>query len=185
MWVQYVLATWGPLLLLEAGVAELGQAGLLASVQGITGVAGLLGGGWLADRAVRAGVERRMVLIGSQAALAIVSAVLAAALHRGVSAGLLSLGLALVAVTAWAVWGPAFAVLGETFAGRDLSTAFGVYNSICVLGAFLGPAVSGWVRDVTGSFVVAGYVSVAVALASIACIVTRRASPGEPGGRGL
>ncbi|HXG02010.1 MAG TPA: MFS transporter, partial [Candidatus Binatia bacterium] len=47
MWVQYVLATWAPLLFMEAGVEELGRAGSYSSVIGVAGVGGLVLGGWL------------------------------------------------------------------------------------------------------------------------------------------
>jgi MFS-type transporter involved in bile tolerance (Atg22 family) len=63
------------------------------------------------------------------------------------------------------VWGPSFALLGEVFAGDDVSTAFGLYNMICVLGAAVGPVVLGWARDVTGSFATGCWISTAVALA--------------------
>jgi MFS family permease len=184
MWVQYVLATWAPLLFLEAGVRELGQAGLFSSVQGVVGVAGLLGGGWLADRAARAGLGRRTVLLGSQVGLTAASLLLATTVQRGLSAAALLVGLVLVALTAWAVWGPSFAALSDLFTGRDLATAFGLYNSVCVIGAFVGPAVTGWTRDTTGSFAAGCYLSAAVALVGALFTMTPRPARGRSAGGG-
>lgn len=165
MWVQYVFATWAPLLLMEVGVSELGRAGLFASLQGLAGVAGLLAGGWLADRAHRAGVGRRAVVMGIQGALAAATFILAVAVQHVPGVGVLTVLLFVVAFSAWGVWGPSFALLGDVAAGRELSTAFGLYNTVCVLGAVVGPALTGWTRDLTGSFAAGAYVCAAVALA--------------------
>jgi MFS family permease len=185
MWVQYVLATWAPLLFMEAGVAELGRAGLYSSFQGLAGVGGLLLGGWMADRAERAGLGRRVVLLGTLVALAASTALLAAVVRRGPSAAALAAGLFLVALCAWGVWGPSFAVLGDTFPRRDLSTAFGLYNSVCVVGAFVGPAVTGWTRDVTGSFAAGCALAAGVAAAGVLATLALPRAPGRGPDRGL
>jgi predicted MFS family arabinose efflux permease len=177
MWVQYVFATWGPLLLMEAGVSELGRAGLFASLQGLAGVAGLLAGGWLADRAHRVGIGRRAVVVGTLATLAVATLTLAVAVQHALGAGVLTVLLFLVACSAWGVWGPSFAILGDVAAGRELSTAFGLYNTVCVLGAVVGPAVTGWARDVTGSFAAGSYVCAAVALGGAGLLRFTRRGP--------
>lgn len=74
------------------------------------------------------------------------------------------MAIVLVATSAWAVWGPSFAMLGEMFREHQLATAFGLYNTVCVLGAVVGPALTGWTRDLTGSFAAGCYLSAAVAL---------------------
>ncbi len=168
MWVQYVLATWAPLLLREAGVAELGRAGLYTSFMGLAGVAGLLAGGWLADRARRTGLGRRAVVIACLVAATLTMLLLAVVVSGRPAAGAVAAAIFVVALCAWTVWGPSFALLGEQFAGRDLSTAYGLYNTVCVLGAVVGPGVTGWARDLTGSFAAGCYLSAAVALAGVA-----------------
>jgi predicted MFS family arabinose efflux permease len=167
MWVQYVLATWAPLLLLEAGVAELGRAGLLASLQGLAGVAGLVGGGWLGDRLQRAGIARRTMVAVTLGVLAAGTLTLGVAVERAAPPPALAAGLFAVALCAWVIWGPTFALLGEIVPGRDLSTAFGLYNAVCVLGALVGPALTGWVRDLTGSFAAGLHLSAGVAVAGM------------------
>jgi predicted MFS family arabinose efflux permease len=165
MWAQYAVATWAPMLFMQAGVGALDRAAFLASLQGVAGVAGLVAGGVVSDRARRRGVSHKVVatagLVGTALALAAMALVLQA---DGSPAALLATILAM-AVCSWAVWGPSFALLGEVFAGDDVSTAFGLYNMICVLGAAVGPVVLGWARDVTGSFATGCWISTAVALA--------------------
>jgi MFS family permease len=100
-------------------------------------------------------------LVATAGALAAMALVLQAG---GTPAALLATVLAMAAGS-WAVWGPSFALLGEVFAGDDVSTAFGLYNMICVVGAAIGPVALGWARDVSGSFVVGFWISSAVALA--------------------
>jgi MFS-type transporter involved in bile tolerance (Atg22 family) len=67
--------------------------------------------------------------------------------------------------------------LGDVAAGRELSTAFGLYNTVCVLGAVVGPAVTGWARDVTGSFAAGSYVCAAVALGGAGLLRFTRRGP--------
>ncbi len=178
MWVQYVIATWAPLLFMEAGVAELSRAGFYASLQGLAGVGGLLAGGWLTDRAHRSGVGRKAVLAGSLAALTAAAMALALVIQRGPSVPVLAGALLLVAFCAWGVWGPSFAVLGEVVTGAELSTAFGLYNSVCVVGAVISPGLTGWTRDLTGSFVAGAYLCAAVALAgALATLPIRPRAP--------
>jgi MFS family permease len=165
MWVQYVLATWAPLLFMEAGVKELGRAGLYSSAIGVAGVGGLVLGGWLSDRIRRAGRPRRTVIAGSLGAVTLAMVLLALIVDHAPSAPAVAVAVVLAAVGAWAVWGPSFAMLGEMFGERELSTAFGLYNTVCVLGAVVGPGLTGWTRDLTGSFAAGCYLSAAVALA--------------------
>jgi MFS-type transporter involved in bile tolerance (Atg22 family) len=52
----------------------------------------------------------------------------------------------------WCAWGPAYAIFGELFPSSVLGKAFGLYNSTCFLGAIVGPVLTGYIRDITGSF---------------------------------
>lgn len=164
MWAQYSLATWAPMLFRQAGVGELDRAAFLASLQGLAGVGGLLAGGALSDRARRRGVSHKVVAAGGLLATAAALVAMALVLQaRGSPAALLTT-LLVVSACSWAVWGPSFALLGEVFAGDDLSTAFALYNTLCVLGAAVGPVVLGWARDVTGSFASGCVIAAALAL---------------------
>jgi predicted MFS family arabinose efflux permease len=175
MWVQYVVATWAPLLFMEAGVDELGRAGVYAGLIGLAGVIGLLIGGWLGDRARHWRLGRTGMLAAALGTLTAATIVLSLLVERRASVPALAAGLGLVAICAWSIWGPSFALLGDVVMGRDLSTAFGLYNTICVVGAIIGPGLTGWARDVTGSFVAGCYLCAAVALAGSAIVLPVRA----------
>jgi MFS family permease len=183
MWVLYTLATWAPLLFMEAGVSELGRAGFYSSFMGLAGVGGLLIGGWLGDRARRSPLGRKGILVASLGALTAATLVLSLVVQRRPSVLALAAALGLVASCAWSIWGPSFALLSELFTGSDLATAFGLYNTVCVLGAVIGPGLTGWARDVTGSFVAGCYLSTAVALtgAVVVLLVRVRPADGAPG----
>jgi len=175
IYVQFVLATWAPMFFIETGVHGLAQAGTLASIQGLAAVAGLVTGGWADDRLRRRGGRHRTLIAASLTALALSMGALALALARGSALGL-GVTLALAAFFVWAIWGAAYALLGELIAVADLGAAFGLFNSICFVGAIVGPAVTGWVRDLTGSFAAGCAVAVLVALAG-AAIATAIPSP--------
>ncbi len=174
MWVQYVLATWAPTMFLEAGVKELGRAALFASLQGVAGVAGLVVGGSAGDRMLGRRGGRQGVVAASLVALTVSTTALALVVQLWPSPLALVAGLVLTAACAWSVWGPSFALLSDAFRGDDLSAAFGIYNTICVLGAVVAPLVTGWTRDVSGSFAAGCYVSAAVAAAGAALVLIRR-----------
>jgi len=175
IYVQFVLATWAPMFFLETGVHGLARAGTLAGVQGLAAVAGLVTGGWADDRLRRRGVRHRTIVATGLVALAASMGAMALALARGSSPGV-GVTLALAAFFVWGIWGSSYALLGELVAEANLGVAFGLFNSICFVGAIVGPAVTGWVRDLTGSFAAGCAVAVLVALAG-AAIATAIPSP--------
>ncbi|OGK96833.1 MAG: hypothetical protein A3D33_17785 [Candidatus Rokubacteria bacterium RIFCSPHIGHO2_02_FULL_73_26] len=167
IYVQFVLATWAPMFFLETGVHGLARAGTLAGVQGLAAVAGLVTGGWADDRLRRRGVRHRTIVATGLVALAASMGAMALALARGSSPGV-GVTLALAAFFVWGIWGSAYALLGELVRAADLGAAFGLFNSICFVGAIVGPAVTGWVRDLTGTFAGGCALAVLVALAGAA-----------------
>lgn len=167
IYVQFVLATWAPMFFIEAGVHGLARAGTLASAQGLAAVAGLVAGGWVDDRMRRRGVRHTTVMAVSLAALAASMAGMALALARGSLPGL-GATLPVAAFFVWAIWGSAYALLSEMVAAADLGVAFGLFNSLCFVGAIVGPAVTGWTRDLTGTFASGCALAAAVALAGVA-----------------
>ena len=152
MWVMFTLATWAPLLFMERGVAQLGRAGMYASLQGLAAVAGLVVSGWAGDAARRRGMAARSIVAGSLVGASLCMVAMAAVVRFEASAAALALTVFGASFFAWAVWAPSFVALGHVFPGADASTAFGLYNTICVVGAVVGPGVTGALRDATGSF---------------------------------
>jgi predicted MFS family arabinose efflux permease len=178
MWVMFTLATWAPLLFMERGVAQLARAGLYSSLQGLAAVAGLVISGWVGDAARRRGLTARSLVAGSLVGAALCMVAMAAVLRFEASAGALALTVFGASFFAWGVWAPSFVALGQVFPGAEASTAFGLYNSICVVGAVVGPGVSGALRDATGSFAGACLLgAVAAALGAVASTAVAARSP--------
>ena len=171
IYVQFVLGTWAPLLFREVGVTDTSRAGLYSAVQGVAAVGGLVTGGLVADVARRRGVSRRAMMTGSMVTLAIAMLVMAGVLTSRGSPLVLGVVLFLAAFCVWSTWGPAYALIGELESGPDLATAFGLCNTVSFVGAMVGPMVTGWARDVSGSFsagcLIAAGVSTAGALIAL------------------
>ena len=164
IYVQFVLATWAPMFFIETGVHGLAQAGTLAATQGLAAVAALIAGGWIDDRLRRRRVQHTTVMSAGFFALALSMGGMTLALASGSFAGL-AMTLPVAAFFVWAIWPSSYALLGELVAPADLGAAFGLVNSISFVGAIVGPAVTGWTRDLTGSFASGCLVAVGVALA--------------------
>ncbi|MBI4271416.1 MAG: MFS transporter [Candidatus Rokubacteria bacterium] len=167
IYVQFVLATWAPMFFIETGVRGLAQAGTLAATQGLAAVAALIAGGWVDDRLRRRSVQHTTVMSAGFFALALSMGGMTLALASGSFAGL-AMTLPVAAFFVWAIWPSSYALLSELVAPADLGAAFGLVNSICFVGAIVGPAVTGWTRDLTGSFASGCLVAVGVALAGAA-----------------
>jgi predicted MFS family arabinose efflux permease len=176
IYVQFVLATWAPLFFQETGVTELGRAGAYASLQGLAAVAGLVAGGWTADRMRRRGVGHLPVISAGLTALAISTALMAAAIAQRAPVAL-ALTLFAAAFFCWSIWAAVYAALGEMVGGESLGTAFGLLNSISFLGAVAGPPLTGWVRDATGSFTQGCLLAAGVGLVGAALTLALRHRP--------
>jgi MFS family permease len=152
LYVQFAVATWAPLMFGELGVSELGRAGRYAGAQGLAAPLGLLFWGWIADRLEWRGVPRpRLIAVGLVASAAATLGMAWALAAKASPPALLGFLLAAV-FCSWGIWGPSFAVLGQLFPPGVHGTAFGLFNTVAFLGAITGPAVTGALRDATGSF---------------------------------
>jgi MFS family permease len=169
VWVQFTLATWGPLFYSEVGVTELGRSASLASLQGLPAPAGLILSGLLADRLHRRGVSRKLVIALTLVLEAAAVAGMGLVIRAQGPAWLLTLLMLAASFFLWCTWGPAYAIFGELFPPSVLGKAFGLFNSTCFLGAIVGPLVTGWIKDVTGSFAPA---LLLVAILAVVCAAT-------------
>lgn len=176
IYVQFVLATWGPLFFKETGVEALGRAGTYASLQGVAAVAGLVGGGLADDRMRRRGWRHTAVIAAGLAALSLSVVAMAGAIASRSLAGLL-VALFVSAFFCWSIWAAVYALLGEIVGGEGLATAFGFLNSLSFVGAVVGPPLTGWVRDVTGSFAPACLLAAAVAFVGAGTALAVRTPP--------
>jgi predicted MFS family arabinose efflux permease len=174
IYVQFVLATWAPMFFIEAGVGDLARAGAYAATQGVAAVGGLIVGGWVADAVRRHGVGGKLIMAASLAALTLTMIVMSRVLAHHASPLALGVTLVLAAFFVWSTWGPVYALIGELSPGAMLGTAFGFSNTISFVGAMVGPTVTGWARDATGSFSAGCAIAAAVAAAGALIAVALR-----------
>lgn len=169
VYLQFVLATWGPLFFSEVGVTDLGRSAFYASFQGVAAPFGLFAMGWLADRGHERGVSRKCTMALSIVLAGASIAGLGAVLRPAGSPGAVAFFIMATSFFLWGTWGPSYALLAERFPPGVLGSAFGLFNMICFVGAVVGPFLTGWVKDVTGSF--AGGCFGAAAVAGLGALV--------------
>jgi len=175
---QFILATWAPLFFQEAGVTDVGRAGIYAALQGIAASLGMIVGGFTHDRLARRGFESKTVIVAGLAALALSMLAMAAVItQRSVPA--LAVLVFLAAFFCWSIWGAVYTLLGRMVRAEDLGAAFGWSNSISFLGAIVGPIATGWARDFTGSFSTGCLLASVLAVAGVALVSGVRA-PRQP-----
>ncbi|HEV8437967.1 MAG TPA: MFS transporter [Methylomirabilota bacterium] len=185
VYVQFVLATWAPLFFVEIGVTDLPRSASLASLQGLPAPFALLLSGLLADRFHRRGTPRKLIIAATLLLTALSVTAMGLTVHLRGPAWLLIVSMLATSFFFWCAWSPAYAIFGELFPASVLGRAFGLYNTTCFLGAIVGPLVTGWIRDVTGSFAVALWVSGVLCLSSVVLVMalrpSRRPSPAGSG----
>ena len=182
VYVQFLLAIWGPLLFSEVGIRDLGRSASLASLQGLVAPLGLFVSGLLADRLHRRGAHRKVVIAATVILVALSLTGMGVAVERGGPAWLLTLFMLAASFFVWCAWGPAYAIFGGLFPPSVLGRAFGLYNSVCFIGAIVGPFVTGKLKDVTGSFAVGLYAAAALAvLSAVTAMALRPAFRLAPG----
>jgi MFS transporter, ACS family, D-galactonate transporter len=168
VYAQFVLAVWGPLLFVEVGVRDLGRAAFLASFQGLMAPLGLLVSGLVADRMRSRGVGGGAIIASSTLLLTAALAAMGLAVSRHAAPAVLEAVMLVASFAIWCTWSPVFATLEGAFPPSVLGRAFGAFNTAAFLGGVVGPHLTGFLRDLTGSFAVPIYVMAALSLAGAA-----------------
>ncbi len=154
---SYGIGIWLPLIVKEHGTSNL-IVGFIAAVPYLFACLGMLIWAWYVDRSgqkiLNLTIACLLAVIGLAASVATGSFLL----------GLVGLTLALIGVTAaraifWTI--PTRFLTGVAAAG---GLAF--INMIGTMGGFVGPAMMGWLRDVTGSFTAGLLAMAAIMLAA-------------------
>jgi MFS family permease len=180
MYCLWVIGIWSPAMFLDIGVRELEKSALLSSLLGVAAVPGLLLMGLLTDRFGPSGAGGKRLASGVMVALALAMLAMALAVKVKASAPTLA-GLVFVCgILVWGVWPPIFAMLGRMTPTRLHGTSYGMNNTINFTGSLVAPLVTGWIRDVSGSFVAGCYAAAGLALVGAVIILAVRASQESP-----
>ena len=159
----WVLLSWGPVYFQTERGVGLTASGLYTLVVAVTAIpSGLLLGRW-SDR-----IGRKPIILCMLPAMAVV---LAAIPHVGSRLGMLAALLA-YGVVGKLAWDPlAIAWLGDYLARERphiLAPAVVLFSFVSVLSAVVGPPLTGYLRDLTGSLGGGFYLSALVVLAGLA-----------------
>lgn len=174
-YAHWVLLTWAPSFLFEERGVSLKQAGPFTAVVSLPTLAGTFLWARLSDRLGR---KRVLVAVMPFAVLAVVG--LATFTSTAMALACLALyglcgGLALTPLTvSWA----GDHILASRRVG--IGTGIAIYNAFAVASSIVGPLLTGWVRDATGSLEGAFYVAAGViAFGALLALLPREAVRGE------
>lgn len=152
IWMYF---TWLPAYLETQHHISIAKTGLLATIPMLASVAGSLAGGYFTDHLAKGGMEliasRRLPTVCGYLAAAIMTAFAAASTGPGMALTFISLSLMCLSFAVAGKWTLITAVTPQSYC----ASASAIQNFGGYLGGTLSPIATGYVLDVTGSFVVA------------------------------
>lgn len=154
LWNLWFFSFWSVSIVADAaGGSTFLEAALTAVFFGVAGILGFPAGGWIADRSKRAGRGRRGTVIWFTLVQGVLTLVFWLYLSTG-GDSLVVLGLLLFLASLFfnALQPMAHALAADITAPALLGSMFGMMNLIGEIGAILSPAISGVLRDATGSW---------------------------------
>jgi MFS family permease len=179
LWNLWFFSFWSVSIVADAAHSSFGRSALIAAFNAGAGILGFPAGGWLADHAVRRGLGRKPLVIAFTIAQCALTIAFGVAVASGDPSVWLLAALLFGASTFFNAMQPmAQAMLADIAPPALHGSAFGMNNLIGEIGAVLSPAVSGTLRDATGSwnaaiFLDAGLIAIA---ALLFCLVRERRS---------
>lgn len=144
---MYALGTFLPSFLLRYHKVSLAEAGRLSALVYGCGALGIFAAGWLGDRAYRRGPAGRLHVACLALALSIPCLLLALAAPAG-KAWQSAFWLLPACLLMYAYYGTVYATIQDVVEPtvRGIAMAF-YFFAMYLLGAFLGPVVTGWLSD--------------------------------------
>jgi MFS transporter, ACS family, D-galactonate transporter len=154
------------------------QAALTAVFFGVAGILGYPAGGWLADYTKRTGRGRKGILVLCTLVQGVLTLIFTIYLVAGGGSLFVLGGLIFVASLAFNALQPqAHALAADLTNPVHLGAMFGMMNLIGEIGAILSPAISGVLRDSTGSWHAAVVVDTVLIFAGLVMLVLIKEQP--------
>ena len=154
-YITWMYQIWLPAYLEMQQHISIGKTGLLASVPLICAFFGALAGGWVSDRLVRGGMEliasRRLPLILGLLGSAVFTGLAAVATGAGMAVTCIAISMFCMQFGITCKWILVTAITPQAYCASAASNQ----NFAGFLGGTLSPILTGFIVDVTGSFVVA------------------------------
>ena len=170
LWNLWFFSFWSVAIVADAAHTSFGRSAMIAAFNAGAGILGFPVGGWLSDAAVRRGIGRKPLVIAFTAIQCVLTVAFGLSVAAGGASVWLLAALLFCASTFFNAMQPiAQAMLADIATPSLHGAAFGMNNLIGEIGAVLSPAVSGALRDATGSwetaiFLDAGLIAAAVVL---------------------
>ena len=167
-YITWMYQTWLPAYLEMQQHISIAKTGLLASVPLMCAFFGALAGGWFSDQLVKGGMEliasRRRPLIVGLLGSAVFTGLAAYATSAGAAIACISISMFFMQFGITCKWILVTAVTPQAYCASAASNQ----NFAGFLGGTLSPILTGFIVDVTGSFVVALAVGAAITLVGAA-----------------
>lgn len=180
LWHLWLYSYWAVDIIKDSGSSFMAAA-LTASFNAIAGLIGFPLGGWLSDRAIKAGRSRKWVLIGLTLIEALTIAAFALYVMSGVkNTALVATLLFVSGLFFFALQSVSHAFTAELAPVEHRGTAFGLWNLIAEIGALLSPVISGTLRDHFGGWsqaILLDAMLMAISCALLLGVKTRRRPP--------
>ncbi len=174
LWNLWFFGFWSVSIISDAAAGSTFlEAALTAVFFGLAGIIGYPGGGWLADYAKRKGWGRKTMLVSFTLIQGLLTIIFAYYYTNGGEALFVLGGLLFTASLFFNALQPISQALTADLvpSAAYLGAAFGLWNLIGEMGAVLSPALSGVLRDATGSWGAALYLDAGIILASFVVLL--------------
>lgn len=161
VYAVWMAGTWGPAMFQDLGVGTLALSSVLSGLVGISAIPGLLMTGWISDIMVRNRMGRKG-LIGIQfGGIALLMVLMGTAIRLKWSPLWAAVIIFCIGFFAWGHWGAFYALISDIVPNHIQGTCYGFTNSLNFIGALIAPPLTGWIKDITGSFEQGCYLSAA------------------------
>lgn len=174
LWNLWFFSFWSVSIVAGAANSSFMSAALTAGFNAGAGILGFPAGGWLSDHGLRRGWGRKPMMLTFTGIQAVLTVAFAWYLSAADKPSLWVMGVLLFTASLFfnALQPVGHALTAELAPAHLRGSAFGLENLIGETGAVLSPAISGVLRDSTGSWAAAVWMDAAIVVAGF-CVLTQ------------
>jgi len=159
IYALFVIGTWAPKIFKELGVTSLANASIYSSLLGLAAIPGLMITGYISDKLYQRGFGRKCAVVASCIILAIFMGLMGYAIDTGAPVWVFVVYIFIAGFFVWGMWAPFFSIIAGIVPQEIRGTVYGLTNGINFIGAIVAPWLTGWIKDLTGSFAWGAYSS--------------------------
>ncbi|MFQ6043424.1 MAG: MFS transporter [Candidatus Poribacteria bacterium] len=159
IYALFVIGTWAPKIFEDIGVTSLANASIYSSLLGIAAIPGLMVMGYISDKLYQRGFGKKCAVVASFIILAFFMGLMGYAIDTGAPVWVFVVYIFIAGFFVWGMWAPIFSIIAGIVPQEIRGTVFGLTNGINFIGAIVAPWLTGWIKDLTGSFAWGAYSS--------------------------